>query len=176
VLKSLLNKALAYSLTGPAIKYLLVTAINVVNHFVIFFSLLALSNQLDDGVTRWSDIDLYWASLRIQWLPLTDPMANLFAASIASIPAFLLSRYWVWEVKGKASFRRELLPFWALAALGVIVSTLMVRLAKAISEQRLFIVFVILFSYFIVWVMKFLLLNLVFSKSKARQNPAKAMA
>ena len=55
--------------------------------------------------------------------------SNAFAAIIASIPAYLLSRAWVWEKTGSHSVAREVVPFWVITFIGLGVSTLAAEFA-----------------------------------------------
>ena len=41
------------------------------------------------------------------------------AVLIASLPAYLLNRAWVWNKGGAHSFTREVLPFWIMSLLGL---------------------------------------------------------
>lgn len=127
---------------GRAGRYVLVSAVNVVNHQLI----LQLALQL------WS-----WSG---GW-------ANAFAASVAAIPAYFMSRYWVWEVRGRSSMRGEVLPFWAIALVGLVVSSLTAEAADRLFDNRLMISAGSLFGYFVVWVAKFLLLDMLFGRSRS---------
>lgn len=51
---------------------------------------------------------------------------NILAVAISSIPAYFLNRAWVWGKRGKNHLTKEVIPFWAFAFLGLIVSTLIV--------------------------------------------------
>lgn len=126
---------------GRAGRYVLVSVVNVVNHQLI----LQLALQM------WS-----WSG---GW-------ANAFAASVAAIPAYFMSRYWVWEVRGRSSLRGEVLPFWAIALVGLVVSSLMAEAADRLFDNRLMISAGSLLGYFVVWVAKFLLLDLLFGRSR----------
>lgn len=59
-------------------------------------------------------------------LDMKPVVSNLTAVVITSIPAFLLSKYWVWAKGGKAHVRREVIPFWAFSVAGWALSTLAV--------------------------------------------------
>lgn len=126
---------------GRAGRYVLVSAVNVANHQLV----LQLALQL------WS-----WSG---GW-------ANAFAASVAAIPAYFMSRYWVWEVRGRSSLRGEVLPFWAIALVGLIVSSLTAEAADRLFDDRLMISAGSLIGYFVVWVAKFLLLDLLFDRDR----------
>ena len=59
-------------------------------------------------------------------------IANITAVMISAVPAYLLSRHWVWGQRGRNSFKTEVLPFWSMAFLGLIISTV----AVAIVDDR----------------------------------------
>ena len=54
--------------------------------------------------------------------------ANVVATAVGTVPSFELNRRWVWHRHGTASTRREVLPFAALTAAGLVLSTLAVTL------------------------------------------------
>lgn len=96
-------------------------------------------------------------------------MANAFAAMVAVIPAYLLSRYWVWEVSGPHSVKREVGPFWIIAILGLVLSTAAAEVADRIFGSDLLISAASLGGYFVVWVLKFAVLNFLFKQSAEEQ-------
>src|SRR5918992_2214733 len=49
--------------------------------------------------------------------------SNIIAVSLSCIPSYLLNRYWVWGKRGRNHFWKEVAPFWALALLGLALST-----------------------------------------------------
>lgn len=55
--------------------------------------------------------------------------ANVVATAVGTVPSFELNRRWVWGRHGAASTRREVLPFAALSAAGLVVSTVAVSVA-----------------------------------------------
>ncbi len=89
--------------------------------------------------------------------------ANVFAASLASIPAYVLSRAWVWEKRGAHSMRREVLPFWIITLIGLVLSSVAAALADRQFGAGLLVNVASLVAYFIVWVAKFLILDRMFS-------------
>ena len=119
----------------------MVSAVNVVNHQLI----LQLALYLWDWSGGW---------------------ANAFAAGTAAFPAYFMSRYWVWQVRGRSSLRAEVLPFWAIALAGLVVSSLTAEAADRLFAQRLMISVGSLIGYFMVWVAKFLLLDRLFGGSR----------
>ena len=53
--------------------------------------------------------------------------ARLFAAvAISTLPTYYLSRAWVWQKRGKSSFYAEVVPFWVMTFLGLLLSTIFV--------------------------------------------------
>lgn len=93
--------------------------------------------------------------------------ANAIAASIMSIPAYLLSRNWVWQVDGKHSVTGHVLPFWVITVLGLLVSTGMAALAQSLFGKGLAVNIAAFLGYFIVWVIKFLVLERLFGRHVA---------
>lgn len=60
-------------------------------------------------------------------------IANVLAVSISAVPAYYLTRAWVWGKTGKSHLTREVLPFWAFAFAGLILSTVAVYLATHVT-------------------------------------------
>lgn len=122
---------------GVALRYIVVSVLNLVNHQ----AMLLLAN------TGWG-----WSGGK----------ANAFAAAVAAIPAYMLSRNWVWKSQGSYSFRAEILPFWSIALLGLVVSSLMAEGADRVFGDGLPVALGSIAGYVIVWVVKFLLLEKLF--------------
>jgi putative flippase GtrA len=85
--------------------------------------------------------------------------ANLLAASVAAVPAFLLNKRWVWGRADRAQFRREVLPFWVFTVAGVLISTGFVYLAESWSDSPLIIAGASITGFGVLWVAKFLFLD-----------------
>ncbi len=119
-------------------RFLLVTLVNNVNHQ----GLLYVANS----IWHWS-----------------GGQANLFAGTIAAIPAYFLSRSWVWGVKTRRhDLRREVAPFLGIALLGLAVSTVFAEVADRWFGRGLVVNFATLVAYFLVWLLKYLLLDRLF--------------
>lgn len=128
----------AASTTGAtATRYLMVSAVNFFGHQAFLF--------LANSVWGWS-----------------GGVANVFAACVMSMPAYLLSRAWVWEVDGRHDMRRQVLPFWAITVLGLVVSTLFAAIADRVFGAGIAVNIASLVGYFIVWVAKFFMLDRLF--------------
>lgn len=126
-----------------ALRYVAVSGVNVVNHQALLF--------LAHAVWGWS-----------------GGVANVFAAVLAAVPGYLLSRHWVWSVRGAHSLRAEIIPFWTLALLGLVVSSVLAEAADRAFDSSLAVAAASLVGYFVVWVLKFLVLNRIFERSARR--------
>ncbi len=105
--------------------------------------------------------------------------SQIFAVIVSTLPAFLLSRYWVWAKDGKVSFQKEVLPFWVLSIIQFFISVGVIKLAETwinstFDERgtRTVVVLVInLVLYGVMWVGKFFILNnLLFRADKNVQR------
>lgn len=89
-----------------------------------------------------------------------DPTwSNVAAVSLTAVPVFVLNKRWVWSHDGKVSFRREILPFWVFTLAGLLLSTVMVTIAKGISDSTLLVMAASIGGFGILWVAKFLFLD-----------------
>ena len=55
-------------------------------------------------------------------LSLTAGWANIFGNSVAAIPSYYLNRTWVWGKGGRSHWVKEILPFWVITLLGVLLA------------------------------------------------------
>lgn len=85
--------------------------------------------------------------------------SNVTAVTMGSIPSYLLNRAWVWGKKGKNHLWREVMPFWALALVGLAFSTLLVSIAHRWNEATWVVSAANLVAFGILWVVKYLLLD-----------------
>lgn len=103
----------------------------------------------------------------VAWGHLGATTANVLAVSISAIPAYYMNRAWVWGRRGKSDWKREVLPFWGFALLGLIVSTLvvtivssMVGVEKGVDDWRQYVPNIANITAFgILWVAKFFILD-----------------
>lgn len=123
---------------GLALRYVAVSVLNVVNHQI----LLNIANS------GWG-----WSG----------GIANVFAAVIAAIPAYLLTRYWVWNVRGSHSVRAEIVPFWALSLAGLALSSGLAEGADRVFGAGIAVATASMIGYFVVWIGKFLILDRLFA-------------
>jgi putative flippase GtrA len=93
--------------------------------------------------------------------------SNLIATAVATGPAYWLSKHWVWRGRGRYHLAWEVIPFWSLAFLGLVLSTLMAaaagRLARSITSDRLEQTVVVmlgtLIAYGVIWILRFFVLD-----------------
>ena len=99
---------------------------------------------------------LLWLFLQTRLAPV---WANVLATSLMTIPNYLLNRYWVWQKRGANSVRREIAPFWAMAFLGLALSSLFVWVASWFSDADLLFLALNFLAFGIVWVFKFFVIE-----------------
>ena len=92
-------------------------------------------------------------------LDLDPTKSNVAAVMICAVPSFLLSKRWVWNVDGKVSVRREIIPFWVFTAAGLALSTGLVAIAQSVSDSTLLVMLASVSGFGILWVAKFLFLD-----------------
>jgi len=94
-----------------------------------------------------------------------SPVASSISAwAVSTIPAYLLSRHWVWQQSGSHSVSAEIMPFWILALAGLAFSTLVVGLVGTYTDSTPIILLGNLGAYGVVWVVKYLVIdNLMWS-------------
>jgi putative flippase GtrA len=100
---------------------------------------------------------LLYVTLEIlDWSP---AWSNFVSVSLASIPAYLLNRQWVWAKTGRHSVRREVLPFWGISLLGLLISTGAVAIVANYSDAHLVVAATNIASFGLLWVGKFFYLD-----------------
>jgi len=89
----------------------------------------------------------------------------VFAFGVSAIPSYYLNRAWAWQKRGKSHFLKEVVPFWALAFLGLVVSTIAVHfVGNNIKQyhhavQTLIVAATNIGAFGILWVGKFIIFN-----------------
>ena len=91
--------------------------------------------------------------------------SNLFAVAVSSIPAYYLNRAWAWGKRGRSHLMKEVVPFWGLNFLGLVVSTVFVAVAEDRAQhyskatENLIIMAAAMAGFGVLWVAKFVILN-----------------
>jgi len=134
-------RARAQSAEGrKMIRYTTVSLISVAIAQVLLF--------LAFGVLKWSATD-----------------ANIFAVAVSAVPSYYLNRNWAWGKRGRSHLMKEVVPFWALAFLGLAVSTWAVSIAHhhvhhfSHFGQTIVVNLANLGSFGVLWVAKFVIFN-----------------
>jgi putative flippase GtrA len=99
----------------------------------------------------------------------TARSANIGAAVCGGLPSYYLNRRWAWGKTGKSHMWREVVPFWALAFLGLAFSTWTADAADTFARQHVdshllktaVVMGGSLFGYGVLWIGKFILFNKV---------------
>lgn len=100
---------------------------------------------------------LLWIFLEV--VDLQPVIANLAAVALSTIPNYALNRYWVWNKRGAHSVRREIAPFWAMAFLGALLSSVLVALADLFTDASAVFLLANFMAFGMVWVFKFFLIE-----------------
>ena len=107
--------------------------------------------------------------------------ANIIAVAVATVPSYELNRKWAWGKSGRGHLWREVVPFWALAFLGLAFSEWavvvaghwardhqLVRLARSALVNG-----AALSAFGVLWVAKFVIFNkLLFVHHERDMDPA----
>jgi putative flippase GtrA len=125
-----------------AIKYTLASAVSVVVSIVAFVILKGFA--------------------KVDAVP-----ANVASVVIGGIPNYYLNRRWAWGKTGKSHLWKEIVPFWALAFIGLGISTGAVALADSYAKSRGYSHVVTtladtianLGAFGVLWIGKFLIFN-----------------
>ena len=98
--------------------------------------------------------------------------ANAAAVIISAIPAYYMSRAWVWGKRGKSELKREVLPFWIFVFIGLLLSTVGVGLvahfyaapkdASFFAPAKLAANVASLLAFGVLWVIRFFWMDKAF--------------
>jgi len=98
---------------------------------------------------------------------LSAMVSNVIATAVATVPAYWLNRTWTWGKRGKSSIWREVMPFWVMAFIGLVLSTIAVGVAAhnvdLISHKKIVKDLVVHFANFTtygaIWVARYAIFN-----------------
>jgi putative flippase GtrA len=88
--------------------------------------------------------------------------ANVVSVAIGAIPAYYMSRAWVWGKRGKSHWKKEVLPFWVFTFSGLVMSTALISYVDNHTTNRVAILVAQLFAFGVLWVLRFFLLDKLF--------------
>lgn len=126
------------------VRYSMVSVVSVIVYEVLLFATL--------GLFHWSARG-----------------ANVFSVAVSAIPSYYLNRAWAWGKSSRSHFMKEVVPFWAMALLGLVFSTWAADFAKTLADQvtsvhmvrTLIVMFAGLAAFGVLWIAKFVILNKV---------------
>lgn len=103
--------------------------------------------------------------------------SNVVAVTLATIPAYYLNRAWVWRRSGEHNLTTEVLPFWGMAFLGLVLSTLAAGWAARNLDDKIWVNVANLGAFGILWVAKYFIIdsylfNRVNERSVTADEPA----
>jgi len=91
--------------------------------------------------------------------------ANVTAVAISTLPTYYLSRAWVWQKRGKSSMAAEVIPFWVMTFLGLLLSTIfVVFLEQRYPDSKILANVGNVAGFGVLWVAKFFVLDRVLFK------------
>lgn len=88
-------------------------------------------------------------------------LANTIAVAVATVPSYVLNRAWVWGKSGGHSVSAEILPFWGMAFLGLVLSNVLVHYAEKQTDWWVVINGANLAAFGVLWIAKYVLLDRV---------------
>jgi putative flippase GtrA len=86
-------------------------------------------------------------------------VSNLVSVSAGAIPNYTINRRWTWSQSGKNRLWGEVVPFWAMSALGVVFSLLAVHYADQRWHSTAINAMAQLFGFGVLWLAKFFVLD-----------------
>ena len=95
--------------------------------------------------------------------------SNIVAVCLSAVPSYQLNRAWAWGKTGRSHLMKEIVPFWGMALLGLILSTWSADWAESHAAsftssalgQKLVVNIAALAAFGVLWIAKFVILNRV---------------
>jgi putative flippase GtrA len=93
--------------------------------------------------------------------------SNVWAVCISAIPSYYLNRAWAWGKRGGHHLLKEVVPFWAMALLGLVLSTWAAGFAERSAPRftdshfgtTIIVMAAALGAFGVLWIAKFVILN-----------------
>ncbi|MGD1012368.1 MAG: GtrA family protein [Acidimicrobiales bacterium] len=94
-------------------------------------------------------------------------VCNVIATAVASVPAYYLNRTWTWGKTGRSRVWGEVVPFWTISFIAMVLSTGSVglaahnadRIASGSLARALIVNGANLLTYAIIWTVRYFILN-----------------
>lgn len=102
-----------------------------------------------------------------EWSLASAMECNVMATAVATVPAYYLNRTWTWGKRGKSHPWREVMPFWVIAFVGLVLSTAAVgvaahnagHLSHSKDVRAAVVQFANLSTYALIWVGRYVVFN-----------------
>jgi putative flippase GtrA len=102
----------------------------------------------------------------------SEVYSTLFANVLAGIPSYILNRRWVWGKSGRSHIWREIVPFWVMSITGIGFALYTASLAHNFADthhlhhlaRTVLVVGANIGAFGILWLLKFLILNRLFTQ------------
>jgi putative flippase GtrA len=96
--------------------------------------------------------------------------STVVANICATVPSYYLNRKWVWGKSGRSHLVKEIIPFWCMSALGIVVSIGGAAVARHFGrvhhlthiQQTVVVLAANVASFGIFWILKYLVFNRLF--------------
>jgi putative flippase GtrA len=93
--------------------------------------------------------------------------SSIFATFVGMVPSYFLNRHWAWKKRSRSSISREVIPYIAMAVIGLVFSTWSVDFADSHSQflgsahvlRVLFVSGTYFASFAVLWFAKYAFLN-----------------
>jgi putative flippase GtrA len=93
--------------------------------------------------------------------------SNIIAVCVSAVPSYYLNRAWAWGKTGKSHLMKEIVPFWSLAFLGLVISTWAADFAESNAHHltssdlgvKLVVNIAALAAFGVLWIGKFFIFN-----------------
>jgi putative flippase GtrA len=110
----------------------------------------------------------------------TARLANVVGCAAATVPSYYLNRSWTWGRRGRSHLWREVVPFWALAFLGLAFSTWAADFASALASQAAashatttaIVMTGSLLAFGVLWIGKFAVINALLFTGRSHASHA----
>jgi len=104
---------------------------------------------------------------------------NVIATVVSAVPAYYLNRTWTWGKKGRSEIWGEIVPFWTIALVAMVLSTVAVgvaahnadRISHGSLERALIVNGANLLTYAVLWTARYFVLNRFLFGARAASSP-----
>jgi putative flippase GtrA len=135
--------------------------------------------QFDNRHVRYTTVSIIAVAtsqsllLLLQAFGMNPAPANIIAVTFGCIPSYTGNRYWVWGKRGKNHFWREVMPFWAIALVGLALSTLLVFAVSHLWTHNPIVINITnLVAFGALWVFKYMMLDQLLFKVAEKELAA----